>query len=127
MSYIVHVDNSDFFRKVMQAFLSSQGHEYRGFSRGEDALDIILAGNVDCVITGLELIDMSGEDFIKQLAVSCVMVPIIVVTARDNEAQSRHLRDLGVKGIVQKTGSWKNELIVHLASINEENEEMESS
>ena len=108
--YIVHVDNSDFFRKVMRLFLSGLGHEYRGCSRGEDAIDAVMAGNVDWVITGLELADMSGEDFLKQLAVSVQEIPIIVVTGSNTEEQNRHLQDLGVKAVIQKSGNWKAEI-----------------
>ena len=121
MGNIVHADNSEFFRKMMRTFLVELGHETEGFARGEDALDVVMSGQVDYVITGLQLADMHGEEFIKQLFVS-TQVPIIVVTATatENEAQTRRLDDLGVKAIIRKTSSWKDDLGGHLADIGKE-------
>ena len=117
MGMVVHVDNSDFFRKLVKTFLGGFGHESFGFSRGEDALDKIMANEVDYVITGLELADMSGEDFIKKLLLYSDTVPIIVITAKDDGAQNAHLLDLGVKAIIKKSGDWKVELKQQLANI----------
>ena len=117
MGSIVHVDNSDFFRKLMRTFLVELGHESEGYSRGEDALDVAMSGKVDFVITGLELADMSGEDFIKQLIVS-TQVPIIVVTSNENDSQRNHLESLGVKAVVLKSGNWKDQLGEQLVNIN---------
>ena len=120
MSRIIHVDNSTFFRKVTQAFLESQGYAYIGYARGEDAIDAAISGSGDCVICGLELADMNGEDFIRQLAVSASLLPVIVVSGYDDEQKSKRLQDLGVRAIIQKSGDWKTALKEHLAQINEE-------
>ena len=72
MGRIIHVDNSEFFRKGMKALLSELALESEGFDRGEDALNAIKAGGVSGVIMGLELSDMSGEEFIKRLTVSVI-------------------------------------------------------
>ena len=120
MSYVIHVDNSDFFRKVAKVFLTKLGYESDGFSRGEDALDVAMTGRAECVITGLELADMSGEDFIKQLAVSAELIPVIVITSRDDEEECSRLGNLGVKAIIQKAGNWEEELRVQLVSLKEE-------
>ena len=115
MSRIVHVDNSEFFRKLMKTFLSELGHESENFSRGEDAVNKVKAGKADWVITGLSLADMGGEEFIKRLAVSAQLVPVIVVTSSDEEAQHKRLDALGVKAVIQKSGDWKDTLAQQLA------------
>ena len=123
MGTIVHVDNSDFFRKLVKAFLEELGHEAQGFARGEDALDMIMAGEVHYVITGLELADMSGEDFIKQLVLYADTVPVIVITSKDEGAQNAGLNELGVKAVIQKSGDWKIALKEKLARIIAEDNE----
>ena len=120
MGYVIHVDNSGFFRKLMHAFRAGLEYECDGYSRGEDALDKAMARHVDCVITGLELSDMPGIDFIKQLAVSVPLVPIIVITSRNDEGEFRHLETLGVKSVIQKTANWKTELHEQLTLIRED-------
>jgi CheY-like chemotaxis protein len=117
MSNIVHTDNSEFFRKIMKTFLAELGHTHEEFARGEDALELIKTGKVDCVITGMELADMHGEEFIKRLAVSRQTIPVFVVTSRDNDDQLKRLKILGVRAIMHKSGNWKNELGVWLANI----------
>ena len=117
MSKIVHVDNSGFFRKLIKTFLLDKGHESENFSRGEDAIDIVMEGNTVCVITGMELADMNGEEFIKRLLVNTQDVPVIVITSSDNELQFEKLRTLGVRAIIPKSGRWKEDLAEHLAII----------
>jgi FixJ family two-component response regulator len=108
--YVIHADNSGFFRKVMKVFLSELGLESKGYERGEDVLDAVEARKVSCVITGLELSDMSGEDLIKKLLFSTNAMTIIAVTSSDNAERTQHLSELGVKATIQKGGNWKEKL-----------------
>jgi two-component system cell cycle response regulator len=110
MKHIIHVDNSDFFRKLMKTFLSEQGLISESFERGNDVIAAVKAGKVNCVITGLELADMSGEEFIKRLTVSGRAVPVIVVTSTKDAAKARRLGSLGVKAVIDKAGNWQEEL-----------------
>ena len=110
MKHIIHIDNSEFFRKQVKTFLSEKGLESESFSRGEDVMKAVDAGNVNCVVTGLSLADMSGEELIKRLAVSPKTVVKIVVTSSSDETQYKRLEALGVKTIIQKSGDWKSDL-----------------
>ena len=94
----------------MKAFLTELGVDCQSFELGEDALDAISAGRVSCVITGLELADMSGEDLIKQLIFSAQSMTIIAVTSNDNDVRIQRLEHLGVKATIQKGGNWKEKL-----------------
>jgi DNA-binding response OmpR family regulator len=108
--YVVHVDNSGFFRKVMKTFLGELGLESKDLDRGEDVLDAVEAHDVGCVITGLELLDMSGEELIRKLLFSTNSMTIIAVTSSENEERAQRLSELGVKAIIQKGGNWKEKL-----------------
>jgi len=108
--YVIHVDNSGFFRKVMNHFLSELGLECKSYERGEDVLDAVEAHRVSCVITGLELMDMSGEELIKKLMFATNSMTIIAVTSSDNEVRTQQLSELGVKATIQKGGNWKEKL-----------------
>ena len=110
MKHIIHVDNSEFFRKQVKTFLSETGHYSEGYSRGEDAMKAVESGKVNCVIMGLHLSDMTGEELIKRLLAYPKHVVIIVVTASHNEKLLKRLESLGVKTIIQKSGDWKSEL-----------------
>jgi DNA-binding response OmpR family regulator len=108
--FVVHADNSGFFRKVMNYFLSELGLECKSLERGEDVLDAVEAHKVSCVITGLELVDMSGEDLIKKLLFATNAMTIIAVTSSNDEGRAQRLSELGVKAIIQKGGNWKEQL-----------------
>ncbi|MCL1815755.1 MAG: response regulator [Treponema sp.] len=115
MDYIVHSDNSEFFRKLMKTFLSELGYEVQNYARGEDAMEAINDGGASCLITGMELADMSGEELIKRLTVSSHKIPIIAVTSNEAVVQSKRLDALGVKATILKSGDWKTELSKILA------------
>jgi DNA-binding response OmpR family regulator len=108
--FAVHVDNSKFFRKVMKTFLGELGVESESFERGEEVLDEVGTRKVSCVITGLELPDMNGEELIRQLLFSGHSMTIIAVTSSDDEDRIRSLDMLGVKATIQKGGDWKEKL-----------------
>jgi FixJ family two-component response regulator len=107
---VIHVDNSGFFRKVMKVFLSELGLECKSLERGEDVLDAVESHKVGCVITGLELMDMSGEDLIKRLLFASYSMTIIAVTSSSDEVRAQRLSELGVKATIQKGGNWKEKL-----------------
>lgn len=110
MGRIVHVDNSGFFRKIMKLFLFELGYEYEGFSRGYDALFTVKNENIASVITGLELPDMKGEEFIRQLYLLQKPLSIIVFSSITSGERLKQLESMGVVGIVEKSSNWKEEL-----------------
>ena len=110
MKHVIHVDNSEFFRKLMRSFLSEKGLECESFEKGEDAVNAVADGRASFVITGLELPDMSGEEFLKRLITLPKKTPIIAVTSNDEAVKQKRIEALGVKAIVLKSNDWKAEL-----------------
>ena len=110
MKHVIHVDNSEFFRKMMRSFLSEKGLECESFEKGEDAVNAVADGRATFVITGLELPDMSGEEILKRLMTLPHKTPIIVLTSSDEAAKHKRLEALGVKAIIMKSDDWKAEL-----------------
>jgi len=110
MGFIIHVDNSRFFRKAMRFFLTELGLESVEFDRGEDAITAVQGGRVSCLITGLELPDMRAEDLIRRIGLSTKPMTVIAVTASGDEERTRNLEAMGVKATIQKGGDWKEKL-----------------
>jgi len=108
--YVIHADNSVFFRKVIKVFLSELGIDSDSFDKGDEILNEIGTRKVSCVITGLELADMTGEELIRQLQFSGHLMTIIAVTSSVNEARVKNLEEMGVKATIQKGGDWKEKL-----------------
>jgi FixJ family two-component response regulator len=114
MVSVIHVDNSRFFRKVMKIFLAELGMDCESYECGEDVLDAVETHKVSCIITGLELSDMSGEDLIRRLLFTSHPMTIIAVTASGDEDRVKRLEDLGVMATIQKGGDWKEKLREYL-------------
>ena len=110
MGNVIHVDNSAFFRKIMRAYLLELGIESESYEQGREALFAASTGAVSCVITGLELPDMKGEEFIQQLAALGHPISVIVFSAITDESRIKFLETQGVVGIVEKTSNWKKDL-----------------
>ena len=110
MGHIIHVDNSRFFRKAMRFFLTELGLDSVDFERGEDALTAVSGGRVSCLITGLELPDMRGEELIERLKAYSYPMTVIAVTASGDDERTRQLANMGVKETIQKGGDWKEKL-----------------
>ena len=110
MGHIIHVDNSRFFRKAMKFFLAELGLESMDFERGADAITAVSGGKVSCLITGLELPDMRGEELIGQISLSVNPMTIIAVTSSRDDTRIRRLEAMGVKATIQKGGDWKEKL-----------------
>ena len=108
--YVIHADNSGFFRKVIKVFLDELGIDSMGFEKGDDVLNEMGNRKVSCVITGLELADMTGEELIRQLQYSEHLMTIIAVTSSGNEDRIKILDEMGVKATIQKGGNWKEKL-----------------
>jgi len=108
--YVIHADNSGFFRKVIKVFLDELGIDSMGFEKGDDVLNEMGNRKVSCVITGLELADMTGEELIRQLQYSGHLMTIIAVTSSGNEDRIKILDEMGVKATIQKGGNWKEKL-----------------
>jgi len=108
--YVIHADNSVFFRKVIKVFLSELDIVSDNFDSGEDVLNEVGNRKVSCVITGLELSDMTGEELISQLIYSGHSMTIIAVTGSGNEERIKSLESMGVKATIQKGGNWKEKL-----------------
>ena len=108
--HVIHADNSVFFRKVIKVFLSELGIDSESFDRGQDVLNVAGRRKVSCVITGLELADMTGEELIRQLLYSGHLMTIIAVTSSHDTERIKNLDELGVKATIQKGGDWKEKL-----------------
>jgi two-component system cell cycle response regulator len=111
MKKIIHVENSDFFRKVVKTFLSEQGFWVESFNHGATALAALDTGEVGLIITGLSFPDMEGVEFIKRAAGHSACIPVIVLTSTQDPETDRLLHELGIKARVLKLGNWKAEII----------------
>ena len=110
---IIHVDNSDFFRKIVGTFLQKEGFEVESFDSAQEASLAIGGGGADMVIMGLTFADGGGTDFLDKV-VDSYAGPVIVISASLTDQRKEELIDHGAKAAINKTGSWQSNLKPHL-------------
>src|ERR1700751_408301 len=94
MAQVLLVEDDGAIRTALTRALRDQGHGGAAVSAGMPALAAAVEQKPDVVLLDLGLPDVDGADVLSMLrAVSDV--PVIVATARDDEAEVVRLLDLG--------------------------------
>ena len=109
MKRIIHVDNSEFFRKHMKTFLEKEGFEVESFDNTQDANLAIGIGLAEAIIMGLTFSDGGGEEFLARILES-FSGPVIVISSSADDDKKEKLLDLGAKMVFNKSESWKEKL-----------------
>jgi DNA-binding NtrC family response regulator len=113
---VIHIDNSEFFRKIMRTFLAQEGFEVESFDNAEDAGMAISGGLASMVISGLAIAGMEAEDFIRRTR-EVYAGPLVVISSSLDPQRESALRALGVKAAINKSGPWQEALKTELAAL----------
>jgi FixJ family two-component response regulator len=83
------VDDDPSMRAAAENLLEASGFATELFASAEDFLDRGAATHVDCLLLDIDLGGMSGIELRRQLAASGCQLPVIFMTALDDEAIHR--------------------------------------
>jgi two-component system, LuxR family, response regulator FixJ len=100
MIYLIEDDTS--VRRSLEFFLESAGLEYKSFGSAISFLSEGMATMEDLLVLDLNLPEMSGLDLLDRFSQENKKIPVIVVTARDDEHSFEHCRQYGVLSYLQK-------------------------
>lgn len=95
------IEDDQRIREVLATALAESGHAVRTEGRGTDALSAVIDWKPDVVVLDLGLPDIDGSDVLRMLR-SVSTVPVIVATARDDEAEVIRVLDAGADDYVLK-------------------------
>ena len=98
---VLVVDDEPAIRRLLRTSLLAQGYRVAEATGGAAALDQVAAGGVDAVLLDLGLPDIDGQDMIRRLRAAST-VPILVLTAREDERSKVAALDLGADDYVTK-------------------------
>jgi two-component system KDP operon response regulator KdpE len=101
MTRVLAVDDEPPILRALSANLRARGYEVDLAANGEDALELVARHKPDAVILDLGLPGMSGLDVIRGLR-GWTDTPIIVLTARDAQADKVAGLDAGADDYVTK-------------------------
>jgi two-component system KDP operon response regulator KdpE len=98
---ILVVDDEPQLVRVLRPALSAGGYEMLEATTGREALKAIAAQAPDAVLLDLGLPDMDGKEALAQ-ARAFSQIPIVVLSARDREAEKIAALDAGADDYVEK-------------------------
>ena len=101
MPRLLIVEDEPALRRALTINLKARSYEVEGVGTGASALRAAAANPPDLVIVDLGLPDLDGADVIAGLR-GWSQVPIIVLSARDSQAQKVRALDLGADDYVTK-------------------------
>ena len=98
---VLVVDDEPQIQRFLRPSLGANGYDMIEAATGAEALRRAAADAPDVVVLDLGLPDMDGKDVIRQLR-AWSEVPVIVLSARDREAEKIEALDLGADDFVNK-------------------------
>jgi two-component system KDP operon response regulator KdpE len=101
VSRVLVVDDESGMRKVVRDALERAGHEVETAADGVAALDSFEERTFDLVVTDLSMPVMSGLELVRRIREKSV-VPILVLTVRQEEREKVRLLDAGADDYVTK-------------------------
>lgn len=115
MANVLVVEDDQFVRSALIRELSQRSHTVRSASTALDALRDVAQAAPDAVVLDLGLPDLDGAEALKMLrAISDV--PVVVATARDDEAEIVRLLNAGADDYLVKPFSPEH-LMARLAAV----------
>jgi two-component system KDP operon response regulator KdpE len=98
---ILVIDDEPQIHRFLAPALDAAGYEPRQAASGQEGLRAIALWNPDAVVLDLGLPDMDGKDVLRR-AREFYQGPVIVLSARDREAEKIAALDLGANDYVEK-------------------------
>ncbi len=96
------VEDDDSVRKSLGRLLRAEGYEARLYDNSERFLSEVTCTPAACVVLDLTLPRINGLDVQARLKEMGIRMPVIVVSARDDDATRREARHCGAKFFFRK-------------------------
>lgn len=101
MASILVIEDEQRIREELATRLSERGHDVESVGTAMDGVRLAVSGDHDVVVLDLGLPDLDGAEALRMIrAVS--QVPVVVATARDDEADIIRVLDAGADDYVVK-------------------------
>jgi len=102
MRTIAVIDDNPSMLQGLNRLLSAYGFRVQTFASGESFLDDIAKCEADCLLLDIHLSGISGIDLQRQLTSSGTDLPVIFMTAIDNDATRQEAFDAGCVAYLRK-------------------------
>jgi DNA-binding response OmpR family regulator len=113
---ILVIEDQEDLAELYQATLSKAGYKVRNAFTGEEGIAEFQASGADVVLLDMTLPEMHGTQVLREIRNLNASVPVIVVTAEENEQLREQCKRLGVQDYLAKPVNYDAMLTaIHLA------------
>ena len=103
MEKVLQLESGNLFRQIVKKLIEPRGYEVIATDISTVAFTILEENKISLIITGNELADISGEDFITILSKSKYSnIPVIVLTSTDSLELRTKLFSMGIVDYILK-------------------------
>jgi two-component system, OmpR family, alkaline phosphatase synthesis response regulator PhoP len=120
---ILVVDDEELIRRFIVAFLSQLGYSSVTAMDGVDALDKMKGNKIEAVITDIKMPKMDGIILTREISTQYPGVPVMVMTAFDEEYSAGTAISLGAREFIKKPFS-PDEFAIRLSKMIRDSETM---
>ena len=104
---VMIVDDSRSMRTFVRRVMDLSGFEVESChyaANGAEALALLKQQGVDIILTDINMPEMNGEDFVRQIEQQDELrsIPVVVISTDGTENRIQRMLDLGAKGYVVK-------------------------
>ena len=102
MMLVSIIDDDLSVRRALRRLVASAGFSVETFASGREFLDSESLGRSHCIVLDIHLGGLSGLDVQERLKTMGVQVPVIFITAHDDEATHGRVRRSGAVAYLRK-------------------------
>ena len=114
-SIISIVDDDESNREALRSLLRSVGFTAEAFASAEDFLQSNHLDHTACLILDVQMPGMTGLELQQRLAAAKSRIPIIFITAQEDEAARARAIQAGAVGFLQKP--FRDEALLHSVQV----------
>lgn len=102
MADILVIEDDKAIRNLLKIALKQENHTVAAVRTAREGIDYVVKNIVDLIVLDLGLPDMDGINVVETVRGFSENLPIIVVSARDDENEKIKCLDAGINDYVQK-------------------------
>ncbi len=110
---VLIVDDEAAIRRALRPPLTELGFQINEASRGEEALQLLQAGNIDVVLLDINMPGIGGIETLRRIRALAPRLPVLMLTVREGEEQKVEALELGADDYITKPFSVR-ELIARI-------------
>jgi DNA-binding response OmpR family regulator len=99
---ILCIDDDPAILELLQAVLSTEGHEVIRAENGAEALQLVMSSDLDLAIVDMKLPDLSGAEIVRAAKAMAPGLPTLGISAATDAATEAEALDAGVGRFLRK-------------------------